>query len=54
MVTLKLQMQEAELSFVRKLGQLKYLNHLRKNKEIENCPICSTQPKIKVKQFFFY
>lgn len=48
MEDLQAQMQEAELNFVRKLGQLKYLNHLRKNKEVEDCPICNTRPETKV------
>lgn len=47
MSVMRMQMQESELAFVRKLGQLKYLNHLRKNKEIENCPICSSPPQLK-------
>lgn len=42
------QMREAELNFLRKLGQLKYLNHLKKNKDVEDCPICDTQPENKV------
>lgn len=48
MEDLNAQMNEAELNFVRKLGQLKYLNHLRKNKEVEDCPICNTRPETKV------
>lgn len=45
---LKGQLREAELNFVRKLGTLKYLKHLEKNKQLENCPICDQQPKQKV------
>lgn len=52
MEDLKSQMNEAELNFVRKLGQLKYLNHLRKNKEVEDCPICNTRPETKVSFVF--
>lgn len=43
------QLRESELKFVRKLGTLKYLKHLEKNKELENCPICDQQPEHKVK-----
>lgn len=42
------QVREAELNFVRKLGQLKYLNHLKKNQQVEDCPICSSPPESKV------
>lgn len=48
MEDLNAQLQEAKLNFVRKLGQLKYLNHLKKNKEVDECPICKTRPEIKV------
>lgn len=48
MENLKTEINQAELNFVRKLGQSKYLNHLRKNKEIEDCPICNTRPETKV------
>lgn len=42
------QLQQAELDFVRKCGQLKYLKHLKKNQTVENCPICDTSPETKV------
>lgn len=45
---LKSQLQQAELNFVRKLGQLKYLSHLKKNQIVEDCPICNVQPDTKV------
>lgn len=48
MMDLKGQLQQAELNFVRKLGQLKYLNHLKKNQTVEDCPICDTRPETKV------
>lgn len=48
MMDLKGQLQQAELDFVRKLGQLKYLNHLKKNQTVEDCPICDTRPETKV------
>lgn len=48
MIELKNQLQQAELDFVRKLGQLKYLNHLKKNQIVEDCPICNVQPETKV------
>ncbi|XP_055320162.1 E3 ubiquitin-protein ligase SHPRH [Sitodiplosis mosellana] len=47
MMDLKGQLQQAELDFVRKLGQLKYLNHLKKNQTVEECPICDTRPETK-------
>lgn len=49
MVEMQQQLRQAELAFVRKLGQLKYLTHLKKNNVIENCPICQTQPTEKVR-----
>lgn len=48
MENLTAQVREAELNFVRKLGQLKYLNHLKKNQQVEDCPICSSPPESKV------
>lgn len=42
------QLREAEMKFVRKIGTLKYLKHLEKNKQLENCPICVQQPEHKV------
>lgn len=42
------QLKESELKFVRKLGTLKYLKHLEKNKQLENCPICRATPEHKV------
>lgn len=48
MMDLKGQLQQAELDFVRKCGQLKYLKHLKKNQTVENCPICDTSPETKV------
>lgn len=48
MKDLNAQLEEAKLNFVRKLGQLKYLNHLKKNKDVDDCPICNTRPEIKV------
>lgn len=54
MENLKSEINEAELNFVRKLGQLKYLNHLRKNKEVEDCPICNTRPETKVSACFVH
>lgn len=48
MEELQVEVKQSELNFVRKLGQLKYLSHLRKNNQVENCPICSTQPETKV------
>lgn len=48
MENLTAQIREAELNFVRKLGQLKYLNHLKKNTQVEDCPICSSPPESKV------
>ena len=41
------QLQAAEMGFVRKQGRLKYLKHLEKNKEVENCPICTQAPETK-------
>lgn len=46
-VNAKEQIREAELEFVRKLGRLKYLNHLKKSTELENCPICCHPPEEK-------
>lgn len=37
----------AELTFVRTKGRLKYLSHLKDEKEIEVCPICKQQPEEK-------
>lgn len=34
----------AELNFVRKLGQLKYLSHLEQSEMVEECPVCKTIP----------
>lgn len=48
MEELRVDIRQAELNFLRKLGQLKYLGHLRKNNQVENCPICDTPPGIKV------
>lgn len=47
MHTVRDQMNQAELEFVRKMGRLKYLNHLKKSNELENCPICCHQPEEK-------
>lgn len=44
MLTLHDQMKHAELEFVRKLGRLRYLDHLKKSSELENCPICCHPP----------
>lgn len=41
-------MKQAEMSFIRKLGKLRYLNHLRKTNEVENCPVCTSKPEHKV------
>lgn len=48
MTDLKNQLKQAELNFVRKLGQIKYLNHLKKNQTVEDCPICNSPPETKV------
>lgn len=47
MDTVQQQMRDAELEFVRKMGRLKYLNHLKKSTELENCPICCHPPEEK-------
>lgn len=47
MVTVREQINLAELEFVRKMGRLKYLNHLKKSDELENCPICCHPPEEK-------
>lgn len=41
-------LQIFQLQFVRKLGQWRYLSHLKKNNVTEDCPICQTQPTEKV------
>lgn len=41
------EMKHAEIEFVRKMGRLKYLNHLEKTNEVENCPICTQPPNTK-------
>lgn len=46
-IEFKQQMKDAEAEFVRKMGRLKYLNHLEKSKEVDNCPICSQPPENK-------
>lgn len=43
-VELHAQKAQAELNLVRKLGQLKYLSHLEKNRTIEECPVCKSLP----------
>lgn len=54
MENLTTQIRQAELNFVRKLGQLKYLNHLKKNQQVEDCPICSSPPESKVCSILFH
>lgn len=39
------QKQEAEVSFVRLNGRLKYLQHLKERNEPQSCPICTNLPK---------
>lgn len=48
LAVLKMQMEQAEMTFIRKLGKLRYLNHLRKTNEVENCPVCTSKPEHKV------
>lgn len=47
MLTHQDQIKQAELEFVRKMGRLKYLNHLKKSNVLENCPICCHPPEEK-------
>lgn len=48
LAVLDMQRQQAEMTFIRKLGKLRYLNHLRKTNEVENCPVCTSKPEHKV------
>lgn len=48
LAVLDMQRQQAENTFIRKLGKLRYLNHLRKTNEVENCPVCTSKPEHKV------
>lgn len=41
----QLQKQEAEVSFVRFNGRLKYVKYLKENNEPKQCPICELLPK---------
>lgn len=54
MENLTLQQRQAELKFVRKTGQLKYLNHLKKNQKVEDCPICTLPPVSKVCPIYLF
>lgn len=54
MAQLQQQKNQAELNFIRTLGQLKYLAHLEKNKDVEECPVCKTLPEHKVSQSYMH
>lgn len=58
MIHLELDKTAAELNFIRKIGQLKYLSHLKQTEMIEDCPVCKSIPtdkvNIVVKTFGFY
>lgn len=51
MTELQEQKARSELNFVRKLGQLKYLSHLEKNRTVEECPVCKSVPVDKVYKY---